>query len=104
MPTWNERAAQALEEAMGRLGTWVALGLLVLVAALIAGIGTHKASPGPSGLAAGISLFVLGATLLAVLWYSLETRCGIGWLLGLLGRPAGVRVWLLRQVAPMGPR
>ena len=74
MPTWNERAAQALEEAMGRLGTWVALGLLVLVAALIAGIGTHKASPGPSGLAAGISLFVLGATLLAVLWYSLETR------------------------------
>ena len=26
--------------------------------------------------------------------------CGIGWL---LGRPAGVRVWLLRQVAPMGP-
>ncbi len=59
---------------MGRLGTWVALGLLVLVAALIAGIATHKASPGPSGWAAGISLFVLGATLLAVLWYSLETR------------------------------
>ena len=26
--------------------------------------------------------------------------CGIGWL---LGRPAGVRVWLLRQVAPMRP-
>jgi len=73
-PERSERAARTLEQSMGHLGTWVALALFILAASVIAGYATHRASPGPSAWAAGISPLVLGATLLAVLWYSLETR------------------------------
>jgi hypothetical protein len=72
--SWSERAARTLEQAMGHLGTWLVLGLLALAAAVIAGYATHRAGSSPSAWAAGITPFVLGATLLAVLWYSLETR------------------------------
>jgi hypothetical protein len=72
--TWTRRVARRLEEAFEHFRPWAILALLLLAAAIVAGIATRKSSPGSSGTAYGIYIALLGATLLAVLWYSFETR------------------------------
>ena len=74
MKLGSERAAQILEEALGRLSTWAILSAVILAAAITAGFTTHMSRFSTSAWAYGIYVAVLGFTLLAVLWYSLETR------------------------------
>lgn len=73
-PSRIEAAGRRLEATLEYFRTWVVLALVLVLAAVVAGIATTQASPGNSGWAAGIYMWLLGATLLAVLWYSLETR------------------------------
>lgn len=74
MESWNDRPARVLDRALGHLGTWIVLALVSVVAALVAGVATHWARPTPSAWAVGLSLGLLALTLLAILWYSFETR------------------------------
>jgi len=73
-PSWNDRAAKSLDKAMEYLGTWIVLGLVGLAAAVLAGFATDWARPSQSAWAVGVSQGLLALTLLAILWYSLETR------------------------------
>ncbi len=74
MDSWNNRAARTLDMALGNLGTWLVLVLVSVASAVVAGVATHWARPGPSAWAVGLSLGLLALTLLAILWYSFETR------------------------------
>lgn len=58
---------------------WVASAVIVgLASAVVAGVGTYKASPSSSAWAWGLYVGFLGATFIAVLWYALLThRMGV---------------------------
>src|SRR5215471_13966011 len=74
MKSWNDRAARMLDGALGHLGTWVFLVFVGVAAAIVAGLATHWARPSQSAWASGIYMGLLALTLLAILWYSFETR------------------------------
>jgi len=63
-----------LDRALGHLGTWIILVLVGVAAAIVAGVATHWAGPSQSAWASGIYMGLLALTLLAILWYSFETR------------------------------
>src|SRR5215467_3857755 len=74
MKSWNDRAARMLDGALGHLGTWIVLVFVGVAAAIVAGLATHWARPSQSAWASGIYMGLLALTLLAILWYSFETR------------------------------
>src|SRR5215471_12352918 len=74
MKSWNDRAARMLDGALGHLGTWVFLVFVGVAAAIVAGLATHWARPTQSAWASGIYMGLLALTLVAILWYSFETR------------------------------
>lgn len=74
MESWNNWVTRTFDRALGHHGTWLALALVCIAAALIAGVATHRAQGTPSAWAAGLTLGLLALTLLAILWYSFETR------------------------------
>src|SRR5262249_4320739 len=74
MESWNNWATRTFDRALRHPRTWLALVLACVAAALIAGVATHRAQTSPSAWAAGLTLGLLALTLLAILWYSFETR------------------------------
>ena len=74
MESRNDRVARMFDAALEHPRTWIVLVFVGVAAAIVAGLTTHLARPSQSAWAYGIYMGLLALTLLAILWYSFETR------------------------------
>ena len=74
MESRNDRVARMFDAALEHPRAWIVLVFVGVAAAIVAGLTTHWARPSQSAWAYGIYMGLLALTLLAILWYSFETR------------------------------